>query len=107
MIGFVDGVTINGMQPELVPVLLALQDLAQSRNITLWVTSVTNGEHSRASLHYVGYALDVDTNDSHKDFLPDLSVSLEIRLTHEYDVVLERGSDGQPSHVHIEFQPKR
>ena len=106
MICYKDGVTVNGIRPELVPVLLALQDIALNRNITLWITSVTDGQHNRASLHYVGMALDVDTTTDESRLLPEIAISIEVRLTDEYDVVLEHNSKGQPSHIHIEFQPK-
>lgn len=61
------------------------------------VTSITDGEHSRKSLHYVGFAFDLR--------LPPLEVpcfvaELQQRLGYSFDVVLER------DHVHVEFQPK-
>ena len=65
------------------------------------VTSVTDGTHSRASLHYVGFAFDLRTRHIPLDELPLIQKDLQEALTDEFDVVLES------NHFHIEFQPKR
>lgn len=91
------GVRISGIQPEIVLALLIADGVHQRHGEVLTVTSLLDGKHMRASLHYVGSAADLELPQhgvAHMVF--DLSAS----LGENYDVVLE--SD----HIHVEYQPK-
>jgi len=91
------GVSIAGIQPELVLALGIADKIYSQFGQGLVVTSVLDGQHMRGSLHYVGAAADLR--------LPLLDVGpildlLRGALADNYDVVIE------PGHFHIEFQPK-
>jgi hypothetical protein len=93
-----DGVAtrINGIQPELVVAMLVVSGIHPDAEIT----SCVEGKHSRTSLHYVGYAIDVAINDKTREQAVDFRTAIAESLTVEYDVILE------DDHIHIEFQPK-
>lgn len=93
---------LRGLKPEMNTALQVARDIFALYQRDCIVTSAVDGKHSRGSLHYVGYAVDlrrrVFTDPGQVD---DVTAMLRESLTPEYDVVLE------PSHWHIEFQPKR
>ena len=90
-------VKLQGIRPELLVGMMVAVSVFDIHGYDMVVTSVTDGKHSRASLHYVGQAFDVRLPGEN-----GRKVSDEIResLIDDFDVVLE--SD----HIHIEYQPK-
>ncbi len=73
----------------------------------IWLSSGTDGKHGTGSLHYVGLAIDPDLVGSDgPDLLEKCYRALSVHLAPKYDVVLHRGGDGVPTHLHMEFQPK-
>jgi len=98
---FKDGVKINGIKPELTIGIIIANSVYKDHNYDLVITSVTDGKHSRTSLHYVGFAFDTRTRNVSKIDLPLIQKDLQEALADEFDVVLEK------DHFHIEFQPKR
>lgn len=100
------GVLINGIKPETVVALLVVSTIFVKWDMPLEVTSIVEGRHSRKSLHYPGFALDIGL----KGFINEgrakrIALEIDQALTLEFDVVLEwAGEDGD--HIHIEFQPK-
>ena len=91
------GVRITGIQPEIVLAISIADSIYRSYREVLAVTSLLDGKHMRASLHYVGAAVDVGIP------VTDVSavvLALRAALGENYDVVLET------DHIHIEFQPK-
>lgn len=104
---FKPGVKVAGIRPELT---LALQVAAEVYMVLgageMTVTSVVDGAHSNTSLHYSGAAADLRTNDLPTDVdRVRLADTIDGNLTDEYDVIYE--ADGQNSHIHLEYQPKR
>ena len=93
-----DGVSIAGIQPEIVLALVIAERVFSTHAQVLVVTSVVDGEHMRGSLHYVGSAVDLRNPESRADILVR---ELAASLGSNYDVVPET------HHIHIEFQPKR
>ena len=91
-----NGVKVNGIKPEMVLAIMVVNNIIPGATIT----SVVDGKHSRTSLHYVGYAIDVRTRDIEPSVQTEYVRQIKVALTDEYDVILE--SD----HIHIEFQPK-
>lgn len=91
------GVRISGVQPEIVLALLIADGVYQDHGEVLTVTSLLDGKHMRASLHYVGSAGDLRLPVQGVD---PIVLALRSALGENYDVVLE--SD----HIHIEYQPK-
>lgn len=97
------GVRIRGIAPELVLALVvADQVYSEVAQENLVVTSVNDSEHSRTSLHYMGCAADLRTNNIAAGRRPIVADTLRRRLEPlgDFDVVLEK------DHIHLEFQPK-
>lgn len=94
------GVSAKGIQPEMALGLAICDSIYSKHGIEMVVTAITDGRHSPGSLHYVGLAADLRTNNVPADKLKTLEVALQDALQAQFDVILE--SD----HFHIEFQPK-
>ncbi len=92
------GVRINGIRPELTVALMVTQIVLADRPMV--VTSVTDGKHSRGSLHYAGSAFDLRTRDFGFSDTTLIRDKLSAALGGDFDVVLET------DHLHIEYQPK-
>lgn len=92
-------VLVKGMKVEILLALIVAEQVYNTLDAELTLTSCTDGIHGYSSLHYVGYAIDLRTSNINDN---KFYVAREItkRLTCEYDVVLEK------DHIHIEFQPK-
>lgn len=91
------GVDISRLKPEIRKRLTKIEDIFNSYDNELIITSTFEGVHSASSLHYANLAIDFRLPDQSRD-----SVILEIRdyLKHKYDVCTEF------SHIHVEFDPK-
>lgn len=93
------GVRVLGVRPEIVLALAILQDVFAKAGVPFVITSIMEGTHSRASLHYTGCAADLRRP-------PDTARATELvglakaALGDDFDVLLE--SD----HFHLEWQPK-
>jgi len=91
------GVRVLGIRPELVLALRIVEAVYQAHGAPFVITSIMEGTHKRASLHYVGCAADVRLP-------PQDAVSIvaeaKAALGDDFDVILEG------DHVHVEFQAK-
>jgi hypothetical protein len=85
------------MRPELGLALSIAQAVYAVHGSEFAITSVVEGEHMRASLHYTGCAADLRVPAIGSD---TLVARLKTALGDDYDVVLES------NHIHVEFQPK-
>lgn len=100
-------VRLAGIQPAAVVILQAIDNAIDGLTSECFVTSITNGNHSRGSLHYIGHAVDFDiVPEPSKEIINQIEYDLKHYLTVEYDVVPEYHGDGSFSHFHVEFQPK-
>jgi len=97
---FKKGIKILGVQPELNLALFIADKIWAQYNQDLVVTEITGGKHSRASLHYLGFAADLRTRYFTKTEKELIGKELKQALGANYDVVVEA------THIHIEFQPK-
>ena len=93
MLRFKKGVSIYGLQPEML--------WAIDRCVDIWedvtVTSARGGKHSYGSKHYCGYAIDLRTrNLTNIDSIMKALKSILVG----FDVILE------VNHIHIEYDPK-
>jgi len=91
------GVRVSGIRAEMALAAYVAEGIWRDQGQELVITSITEGKHSRGSLHYQGAAMDlriwnIDAHRAQRDLLD--------RLGEDYDVVLER------DHIHCEFQPK-
>jgi hypothetical protein len=95
------GVKFLGVHPQIfVAIYVADEVYKNVTNKEVTVTSCNDSLHSRTSLHYTGYAVDLRINDVAEDLWETLRTEIAKRLTDEYDVLLES------NHIHIEYQPK-
>ncbi len=91
----------NGVKTEIILAILVAKSVYETAGHSLTVTSIADGKHSKTSLHYVGYAVDLRTRMLSEDEKHDIAREIRERLTTDYDVVVE------DTHIHIEYQPKR
>lgn len=93
------GVRVFGVRAEVVLALMVAKDVfAQHGQAAAFViTSIMEGVHSRASIHYIGGAADLRRPNIKA---AEIVADLQQKLGDDYDVILE--SD----HLHLEFQPK-
>lgn len=91
----------RGIQPEAVlGIITAISALDSAQPGVLWISSITDREHSIGSLHYTGAAFDL-VLDADSPTQATYADSLQLYLGPEYDVIDEG------DHVHVEWQPKR
>jgi len=95
------GVTLTGIRPELLIAIMVANDVYSYHGYEFVITSVTDGKHSKTSLHYPGFAFDSRIRNIDDDTISVIVEDLRNSLTDEFDVVLEG------NHIHIEYQPKR
>lgn len=96
-----EGVRLNGLRPEMLLGIFIVQRAYSRLCTTCVITSITDGAHSDASLHYSGCAVDFRTRN-----VPDTAQLLKmVRAAFgnspDFDVILE------VDHLHVEYQPKR
>lgn len=95
------GVNLAGIRPEMVLAALICEQVMRTWHVEydMTVTSVCDGKHGKGSLHYVGQAIDIRTNDIVANKLL-IDAQLKEYLGEQFDVVWE------DTHLHVEFQPK-
>lgn len=107
MIALKAGVSIDGLRPELVFGLFALHEIFKENLASFFcITSCTDGEHSRSSLHYSGLAADV--RSKHLSHTQKAAILNAFRgaCDESFDLILE--APGQPNeHFHLEFDPTK
>jgi len=102
-----DGVSIDGMQPEIMIALMVAKDVFAEHGIDLCITSGVEGEHGPRSKHYEGKAVDLRRRDIKTQVIAELILEkLQERLNGskgnfkgQFDIVLEK------THYHLEFDP--
>lgn len=95
------GVSLRGAAPEILFALGTIGAILYQFSLTeAWITSCTDGQHSRGSLHYIGHAVDVRSRDLSAPSLAQAVKQMQDALGAEFDVVAES------THLHIEYQPK-
>lgn len=102
---FKAGVRVRGIRCELLTGLLVLDAAYRRNGVEMTVTSVTDGTHSLASLHYAGQAADIRTNDVDDAVVDAIALQARRDLPLDFDLLLEaRGTPNE--HLHLEYQPK-
>lgn len=97
---FKTGVTCFGVRPETVLGMNIADSVYRKHGLEMTITSITEGKHSRGSLHYSGGAFDTRTRNIPPHLMDVIHEDLKSALGKEFDVVNEI------NHFHIEFQPK-
>jgi len=95
-----ENVSLKGLKPEIIIAVLVANDVYWYYGHEMVITSVADSKHSRASLHYVGYAVDLRTRNIDEDIVSQIVEQIRGSLTDEFDVIFET------NHIHIEYQPK-
>ena len=92
---------VNGLRAEITLAIFIATFVYAEYEFECVITECTGAKHGYASIHYLGLAVDLRTNN-----IPDQKTKLKIRnevkkrLGDQYDVILEK------DHLHIEYQPK-
>lgn len=98
MIIIKQGVDVRGLHPFIWNMLYDIEPFYNELGLNLVITSALDGIHSRASLHYLGLAVDIRIRELNTPI--DMFDRIKSVLHPAYDVVLES------THIHIEYQPK-
>ena len=97
------GVNPAKVKPEVLLALMVVDGIYAGYDVHTVITSISDGEHGRYSLHAFGYAVDIRTNHLPADVDKDILASqIQRRLGNMYDVVFEPN----PEHIHIEYDPR-
>ena len=92
------GVAISKLRPEIRKKLPVIARELSANGVELIITSTYEGSHSEGSLHYANLAIDIRVPKKDINYLCPL---LAKELNKDYDIVSE------PSHIHIEYDPKQ
>lgn len=106
VVRFKDGVLL-ALAPDMAKALPAIERAHQAAGVLRGavVTSGTDGTHSANSLHYVGLAVDLRSNDlvpAQRELLVAMlrrELNGNAAANRPYQVVVE------PTHLHVEYQP--
>ncbi len=102
MISIKVGAKIEGSKPEIILAIVIVSKVLEKYTVETVITELTGGEHMEGSLHYSGYAVDIRSRDISPELMQVISTEIKNALGNDFDVVVEEN----PSHIHIEFQPK-
>ena len=91
----------TGIQTETLLAYVIAQQIYAKYGYDCIITSIVDGTHSRQSLHYVGFAIDLRIRHMEEPHKEEIFKEIKKALTTDYDVVLHS------THIHIEYQPKR
>ena len=98
------GVRLVGVLPQTVLAMGILKEIYFEFGYDFVITSVVEGVHSRASIHYNGGAFDARTRHVSLEDREKIKAEANKRFGDDYDVINELG-DGP--HLHTEYQPKK
>ena len=100
MIILKEGVRIHGIRPEMLLGLIIVAQVYEYYGYDCVITSVTDGTHSRGSLHYQGSAIDTRVNGIPTGKVNLITKKCKVIMGDDFDIVLEK------DHIHFEYQPK-
>lgn len=89
----------DGVTPHNLIIAAAAANVASTMEVTIVITSGTDGKHMDGSKHYTGDALDFRISNLTKSQISTFKQRMAARLGPAYQVLLE------PDHVHVEFNP--
>ena len=108
MLSIKHGVDLVGITVPMLMATMVVNSVYSHYEAECTITTGRNGVHMRGSLHYAGNALDYRTKNIAEDSVKTaIYKDIKERLGMQYDVVLHPYvNEGNPGHLHIEFQPK-
>jgi len=98
------GVRLVGVLPQTVLAMGIANNVYFEAGYDFVITSVVEGVHSRASIHYSGGAFDCRMRHVPNDQRQAIKGQIRSALGDDYDVILESGNS---PHLHVEYQPKK
>ncbi len=101
-IQFKPGTDLTGVKPEMVMGHITVAAVFDHHSYDCIATSVTDGDHQRASLHYPGYAIDYRLRHVSVPVWDRIEKDLKTSLGPQFDVILNEAQ----RIVHVEYQPK-
>jgi len=100
-----EGANLDDLEPVMDKALLAVRSAATELGGPAVITSGLDGVHSHGSLHYVGKAVDARRVDwpefNDVDLAARQRTLIANQIGDDFDVIVE------PTHIHIEYDPKR
>ena len=99
IIALKDGVELWTARPEALEAIQKCAEVCYENGALFAITSITDGEHGRKSLHRYGLAFDVRSRDWDPDQKRLLLGEFQAVLGDGYDVVDEA------DHTHVEYDP--
>ena len=91
----------NGVSPKNLVIAAAAANVAHVMDVTVYITSGTDGKHMTGSKHYTGEALDLRISNLTKPQIHEVVSRLKIRLGKDFDIVLEK------DHIHLEYDKRK
>lgn len=103
MLSIKPGVTLLGIQPQLVVALIAAHACYAKRDAPCVITAGNDGVHSETSEHYAGRAIDLRVNNLPNPQVDARAIVTELAeaLGSDYQVLFEQ------DHIHLAYKPKR
>ena len=89
-----------GVKPEVIPGMVCAMLYFAGEQKEAVLLSCTNGAHTPNSLHYSGYAFDIDLPNCTEEEMIDYESDLNEILGREYTAVF------QGTHLHIHWNPQ-
>ena len=94
------GVRILGLTSETSLGIRVVESVFDKYGLDCVITSVTEGNHSRGSLHYLGSACDFRIRHIPGKLIQKILATIKKALGSDFDFILEK------DHFHMEYQPK-
>lgn len=94
-------VRLDNLSSQITLAIFASAEIYKANGYDMTITSVSDGKHSRTSLHYTGQAVDLRIREIPESIVSKIHAEIKKALANgDYDVLLES------NHIHIEYQPK-
>lgn len=100
MLSIKKGAEVNALTVPALLALIVVNEVYTKYGFDCVLTEGSGGKHGRASLHYVGNAIDIRTRNVPASAVEGIAEDIRNALGEQYDVIVEG------THLHIEYQPK-
>jgi hypothetical protein len=105
MLQFKEGVSFKGLQPQMLIALQVVEEEFGRMSLDTMITSGSDGEHMKGSLHGKGLALDFRTKHA-SGIMKGIYLGIQKRLAPiGFDILWEKPTLPE-EHLHVEYDPK-
>lgn len=94
------------LDPRMALAYPVIRDVYKDWGVQCVITSALEGKHKSGSRHYRGLALDFRVWGIMPEQFKEFAECVRRNLGDCYDVVDEWNAEGNPSHLHVEYDPK-